>query len=149
MSKSNNIKKLSWNTNFNRIISLIWGSIPNLIVLFFLIRNFHVSVLIAEVIIASLVTFYYKHTVFDWDLFMSEDKIIFKRWLKEEVAFDKIAVKVEEGNWGTSTTFDVFGVIISNQKFIVKLRVKTIEKLNMPKLVEKLEYRINRELNLP
>lgn len=141
-------KKLSNNSNLSRIVSIIVGLIPILIVLFFLIRNFQLNGLIVLLFVLSLVAMYYRYTVFDWDLFISGDKIILKRWFKREIVFDRSKVSVSEVFFNVSIQFNVFNVIIHNQKFVVKLKAKTLEKLNMPCLLEKLEYRINRELEL-
>ncbi len=148
MTKYNFIKKLSWNNNFSRIMCLIIGLVPNIIVLYFLIKNFHINLLIAEIIVALLIFIYYKFSIFDWDLYITDDKIILKRWIKKEVILDKSAVKLDAINWGMTTNFNVFKVLISNQKFTVQLRLKNIEKLNMPKLIDRLEKKINEEIDL-
>jgi len=149
MEKTYSIKKISWNNNVSRVFSIIMGLVPNIIIIYFLVKNFNLSILISAIVIIALVCIYYKYAIFDWDLYLSHNKIVLKRWFSKDIVLNTETTKIKIGfiGWGITDNFNVFKVIISNQEFIVQFKLKnSFELINKPKLIERLEKAINSEI---
>lgn len=147
MKIENQIEKLSWNSYEARIFTILMTSIPLWILLFFTIFNFAVPALIFTVITFILLLLQWYYSVLNWDLYISNDKFILRRWFHKDIIVDICDVKVS-GLGFLTMFYRLFKIEINNDRYYVVFRLKSqFELFNAEKVEKRIENYISEEID--
>lgn len=147
MKIENQIEKLSWNSYEARIFTILMTSIPLWILLFFTIFNFAVPALIFTVITFILLLLQWYYSVLNWDLYISNDKFILRRWFHKTIIVDICDVKVS-GLGFLTMFYRLFKIEINNDRYYVVFRLKSqFELFNAEKVEKRIENYISEEID--